>query len=95
MASPPPPPPAGPAGEGLPPKPGNNLVWAVLTTIFCCLPAGIVSIIFAAKVDGLYNSGQYVAAVDAASKSRTWAIIAVVLGILAGLSWGGYSVVAN
>ena len=30
----------------------NNMVWAILTTLFCCLPFGIVSIVYAAQVDG-------------------------------------------
>ena len=33
------------------PKPDNWLVWAILSTILCCLPLGIVSIIYATKVD--------------------------------------------
>ena len=41
-------PPAGGSTEYVP----NNLVWAILTTLFCCLPLGIVSIVHAAKVDG-------------------------------------------
>ena len=52
-----PPPPAG----GLPPAgapPNNNLVLGILVTIFCCLPFGIVSIIYASKVDGLAMAGD-------------------------------------
>ena len=30
----------------------NNLVWAILATLFCCLPGGIVAIVYAARVDG-------------------------------------------
>lgn len=54
------------------PKPSNFLVWAILSTIFCCLPFGIVSIVYASKVDGLWYAGKYVEAQDAASKARTW-----------------------
>ncbi|WP_010343070.1 CD225/dispanin family protein, partial [Xanthomonas sacchari] len=28
------------------PQVSNNLVWAILTTLFCCLPLGIVSIVY-------------------------------------------------
>ena len=28
-------------------KPDNNLVWAILCTLLCCLPFGIVSIVYA------------------------------------------------
>jgi len=54
------------------PKPNNFLVWAILSTIFCCLPFGIVSIVYASKVDGLWYAGKYAEAQDAASKARTW-----------------------
>lgn len=69
--------PGGPGGSGgMPPeKPSNNLVWAILSTLFCCLPLGIVSIVFAAKVDGLWGSGQYDAAHEAAAKAKRWALI--------------------
>ena len=40
-------------------KPDNNLLWAILSTVFCCLPLGIVSIIYAIKVDDLYKHGDY------------------------------------
>lgn len=52
----------------------NNLVWAILATLFCCLPLGIVSIIYAAKVDGLVAAGNYAAAQEAADKAKSWAL---------------------
>lgn len=55
-----------------PPKPDNFLVWAILSTLFCCLPFGIVSIVYASKVDSLWASGDYDGAKEAASKARTW-----------------------
>ena len=36
---------------GPPPYVPNHLVWAILVTIFCCLPFGIVSIVYAAQVN--------------------------------------------
>lgn len=60
---------------GYPPpmvKPNNYLVWAILGTIFCCLPFGIVSIVHASKVDGLWLAGNYFAATEAARKAKTW-----------------------
>lgn len=55
-----------------PPKPNSFLVWAILSTLFCCLPFGIVSIVYASKVDGLWVAGDYDGAEEAASKARTW-----------------------
>ncbi len=63
------------------PKPGNNLVVAILVTLFCCLPLGIPSIIFAAQVDSKYASGDYAGAVDAARKSKTWMWWSVGVGL--------------
>lgn len=58
----------------------NNLVWAILTTLLCCLPLGIVSIVYAAKVDGLVASGNLPAAQAAATSAKNWAIAAAVVG---------------
>lgn len=46
----------------MPPKPDNNLVLAIICTICCCLPLGIVGIVKASKVNGLYYAKQYEAA---------------------------------
>lgn len=62
------------------PKPDNNMVWAILTTLLCCLPLGIVSIIHAAKVNGLYNSGNYNGAVEAANSAKNYAIYSAICG---------------
>lgn len=53
-------------------KPDSFMVWAILSTIFCCLPLGIASIVNASKVDGLWASGDYNGANEAARKARTW-----------------------
>jgi predicted secreted protein len=52
----------------------NHLIWAILTTLFCCLPLGIVSIVYAAKVDGLRAAGNVPAAWEASRKAKMWAI---------------------
>ena len=63
-------------------KPDNNMVWAILTTLFCCLPFGIVSIINASKVDGLYKSGDYEAAAEAAANSKKYAKWGAISGVI-------------
>ena len=60
----------------------NNLVWAILTTLFCCLPLGIVSIVHAAKVNSLLAAGDVTGAREAADKAKKWAIYAAVAGIV-------------
>lgn len=75
-----------------PGKPDNYLVWAILSTIFCCLPLGIVSIVYSSKVDGLYNAGDIKGAYDAASKASSYAMWGTIIGlicILCGICVGG------
>lgn len=61
-----------------PTKPNNNLVWGIVSTILCCLPLGIVSIISASKVDNLWHTGKHEAAIQEAQKAKQWAIYAAV-----------------
>lgn len=61
-----------------PSKPSSNLVLAILTTIFCCLPLGIVAIVKASQVDGHWNAGRYQEAYDASKSARNWAIGGIV-----------------
>ena len=53
-------------------KPDNGLVWAILSTVLCCLPFGIVAIIKATQVDTFWASGNFDAAYQAASDARKW-----------------------
>ncbi len=63
-------------------RPDNYLVWAILSTVLCCLPFGIVSIVYAAKVNGLFDANQYEAALEASKNAKKWAIIAAVIGVI-------------
>ncbi|WP_347373469.1 CD225/dispanin family protein [Aequorivita sp. Q41] len=54
--------------------PDNNLVWAILCTVLCCLPLGIVSIIKATKVKELWALGDTVGAQKAADDAKKWAL---------------------
>lgn len=61
-------------------KPDNNLVLAILSTVLCCLPFGIVAILKATKVDTLWAQGEQEAAIQAAADAKKWAIIAAICG---------------
>lgn len=99
-AAPPSPPPAAaapaysapaysaPAPAAQPPVP-NNLVWAILATLCCCLPTGIVAIIFAAQVDGKAASGDYDGARKASDNAKLWSWISLGLGLLFGVAYAG------
>ena len=58
-----------------PPMPDNYLALAIISTIFCCLPFGVVSIVYATQVESLYWKGRYEEAVDKSNKARKWAMI--------------------
>lgn len=85
------------AGTQMPPlpKPDNYLVWAILSTICCCLPFGIVSIVYAAKVDGLYSGGQYSQAQEAADNAKKWAIISAIVGVVVSVIYFIFSAIAG
>ena len=68
-----------------PKKPDNFLVWSILSTILCCLPLGIVAIVYSSKVDTLYSAGQYAEAEDAAKKAKTYTLIGAGVGLLVAL----------
>ena len=61
-----------------PPMPDTYMVWAVLVTVFCCLPFGIVSIVKASQVSSLYYQGNYAEARAASRAARNWAIASAV-----------------
>ena len=43
-------------------------------TVFCCMPAGIVSIVYASRVSGLYHKGDFVGAKRASDRAAYWAL---------------------
>ena len=65
-----------------PPKPPNHLLGAILTLLFCCMPLGIVSLIYSTQVDSKYNMGDYQGAIDASNKAKNWMIAAIISGIV-------------
>jgi heme/copper-type cytochrome/quinol oxidase subunit 2 len=62
--------------------PDNNLVWAILATIFCFMPFGIVSIVYAAKVNNLWLRGYQNEARDAARKAKKWALASLITSVV-------------
>ena len=63
--------------------PDNNLVWAILSTVLCCMPLGIVAIIKSTKVAELWYQGDKEGALKAAADAKKYAILgAVILGVL-------------
>lgn len=67
----------------------NYLPQAIGVTICCCLPAGIVAIVYAAQVNGKVSSGDLAGAREASNNARTWAWVSFGLGILSGVIYAG------
>lgn len=63
-----------------PAKPNNYLVLAIICTVCCCLPAGVVSIVYATKVNESYARGEYDLAEKYSSNARTWGIVGLIVG---------------
>jgi hypothetical protein len=64
------------------PPPDNNLVWAILSTVLCCMPLGIVSIIKATQVSTLWSQGQLDAARRTADEARKWAMWSAIVSLI-------------
>lgn len=64
------------------PMPPTYLVWAIISTLCCCLPAGIVAIIFSANVSSKYYARDFEGARRASRRAEWWIIISIVLGII-------------
>lgn len=59
-------------------KPNNYMALAIISTILCCMPLGIVSIINAAKVNELYYAGKYDEAITASKNAKKWAMWSII-----------------
>ncbi len=89
MPVPPPPPPAPPVmspymrpQSAIPPKPPTYLGWSIASILLCCVVTGVISVIYASKVTGYYESGRYEDAVKASEKAEMWLIIGITVGIV-------------
>ena len=67
--------------------PPNYLAWSIITTILCCLPFGIVSIVYAAQVNSKWQTGDYEGARLSSKNARLWAWIAFGVGLAGAFIW--------
>lgn len=65
-----------------PPMSPTYLPWALIVTLICCMPVGIVAIIYSSLVESRYTSGNYVGSQRASETTKTWCIVGAVLGAI-------------
>ncbi len=82
------------AGARFPTQVPNYLVQAILVTIFSCIPFGIVSIVFAAQVNGEMADGDYAGAIATSNKAKTWAWVSFGVGLAGLLIWVPFTCIA-
>ena len=75
-----------PPPSGTPDNVPNYLIPAIISAL-CCFPLGIISIIFAAQVNGKVAAGDVTGALDASKKAKLFSIIFIALGVVL---WGCY-----
>jgi Interferon-induced transmembrane protein/GYF domain 2/Prokaryotic RING finger family 1 len=63
-------------------KPPSYMLSAILVTLLCCLPFGIVSIVYASQVDSRFNLGDYAGAQASSNSARNWYHAAMISGVI-------------
>lgn len=66
----------------------NYLVFAILVTVFCCLPLGIPAIVYAAQVNGKLQAGDLAGAQLASKNAKMWCLISAGVGLAICLLYG-------
>lgn len=96
--TPPPPPPRANTGYA-PPQPSSgesipNYLWqAVVVTLCCCMPLGIVGIVFSAQVNSKLALGDFTGAREASAKAKLFTMIGFGTGLVAvvvAMAFGGF-----
>ena len=71
-------------------RPENYLVWSILVTVLCCWPFGIPAIVYSARVDNLWKTGDVEGANDAAKKAKKFCWISFGIAALCWLLYFGF-----
>ena len=64
-------------------KTPNYLAGAILVTFCCCMPPGIVAMIYAVQVNSKLGVGDVQGAAAASKKAKAWLLWGIALGIVA------------
>ncbi|QWR78965.1 CD225/dispanin family protein [Candidatus Magnetomonas plexicatena] len=72
----------------------NYLVYSILVTLFCCLPTGIVAIVYSSQVSGKVASGDFQGAVVSSKKAKTWCWVSFGIGIVVTIAGVGLGIIS-
>lgn len=80
-------------GGGPRPPINNYLIPAIFATVCCCLPFGIVSIVYAAQVNGKLAAGDLAGAEQSAASAKMWFWIAFAFGLVSCVIGGAFQLI--
>lgn len=84
------PPPNTMAGADVP-----SYLWqSIVITLCCCLPFGIVAIVYAAQVKTKLSVGDFAGAQESSSKAKMWCWIGLIVGIITNVIVGAIQFMA-
>ena len=68
--------------SGMGPTVPNYLIQSILVTICCCIPFGIVAIVYAAQVNSKVAMGDFDGARSSSANAKKWCWIGLITGIV-------------
>lgn len=64
------------------PMPPTHLAWSIIAMILCCIPTGIVALVYSSKVSSRWSAGNFEGARRASESASLWIIITIVCGLI-------------
>lgn len=72
---------------GAPPKIDTWLWQSIVATLLCCLPIGVIAIVFSAQAQSAMNVGNYAEAQNKANTARTLTLVSVGVALVGFVVW--------
>ena len=68
---------------------------SIISTVCCCLPFGIVGIVFSVKINSAMNAGNYEEAAQNAKMAKIWTIVSFVVGLVVGILYFMFGIIVG
>lgn len=59
----------------------TRLVPAILATVFCCLPLGIMAVYYSSQTESALLAGNRKAAAEASQSAKNWILVSLFVGL--------------